>query len=562
MGCITDGGELFWNKQLQSAGMEITCDARGNARVVSLSKSDSGVPMADVANRMFGDGVLNVTDIINPPHSFEVLDGFLTHCDIHASCIGIKARDYAYHGWKLVTRDGLDNAGVDSDDLVKAQNEVKDFLSSCSDDGESIDELVYSTSVDYEAFGLCAIEVVRNLRGFVSKLRHVPIKNLVVLKAYSSGEKSQHFALCNSNGMPYKYFVKYMYNVDLVVKDKTKFDPYRASIDSFPAYSDRKTAVKWATGRLYSQTQRGVPVRNPRQSATEIVLLARPPKTDSAIFGTPSAVAAHTAMTASLHTQHYNMQFFKNSGVPRVAIVVTGALGSGSTDEDGDEDDMVAYENAIREFFVDHVQNSSRSVLYMSLPEGVEVKFEKLSPESVDASFIQYTTQLDDRVRIAHEMPGEALGWGTTNNLGGNSTKSQMMRYRDHIVTPGQRVFSNFITRIIWSGMLIPYFRFELKLMPVDDELQRKEFTLKEYVDGAITNKEYRDETGRQALTDGEGDIGDSLLVRSAQITVIPREGNATTTLPGQELPNVKVVRGGARQIGGDRETEEEDDTE
>jgi hypothetical protein len=206
-----------------------------------------------------------------------------------------------------------------------------------------------------------------------------------------------------------------------------------------------------------------------------------------------------------------------------------GEIGSGSDLND----ETAELQAAIEEYFINSLQAADRSVLFLSMLGDAKVRFEKLSETSVDAAFSGYESRLRDKIRMAHRIPPAALGIIETANLGSGSSTSQLERYRDHIVAPGQRMLAAMVnTVILRAGLLIPYFVFRFKPMEVQSATERSAFLLKEYETGGVTLNEYRKTTGRQKF---EGAVGNSVFIRNAQISIVGDDG-IETTMPGQHV--------------------------
>lgn len=471
-------------------------------------------------------------NVITPPYTMDLLSELLYKNVTHNACVETKAGDYSYHGWELMQKPEL--KGVSKAELDEAREEVNTFLNSCVDGLLPIEDLIRDLALDYEALGVCAFEVIRNSKGIVVRLNHIPASTLRVLKVAVTGKTdTQHFVQCRFNKK--RYFMPFGGTVSM--KDKT-FDPLSASYKDFPKLKARGNAI--VLNKPYmSRDEESENVKDPRYAATELFWMCRPPRNKSTVYGTPAGVAAYSDILGELRAGYYNLSYFNSKGVPQFAVILENpnpvyAQGAAPR-ESGEVDPTAAAAAAVEEFFAKNLKTSDRNVLVMEGVGGTKIRFEKLSPDSIDDVMLKYADACRESTRLSHRVPPAALGIIEAANLGSGRESSQMLRYRNHIVTPGQRIFAAMVNTIIKVGLLIPYFEFVFHLMPVDDEQDRRAFKLKEYELGAITPNEYRSETKRQVLSDPSGNdgIGNSLIIRNAQISIASPDGTITTTKPG-----------------------------
>ena len=566
---VCDGfGNFVTRKQLDEAGLDVVLSGFGDAdKVANVRKSivskanHSGVPKSSSKEiqrsnfQLFGSA-----DVLNSPYDFDVLGRLYTSCEVHSSCVNIKSGDYAYHGWELVPRPELAEMNIPEEDLEAAHEEVTSFLRSCSDNVLPIEDLIRAIAIDWEGLGTCGFEIVRDKRGFISYLNHIPFSTMGVLDTYLRKEEKKPSAFIQKRYDEEVFFVPFGHNIKY---SKENFDPCSAKLADFPPFKKRQGAISWNTNELVKSRPRDAKCNDLRDVATEFYIFGRPPKMESTVFGTPSAIAAYSAMLADMRAEQYNLNFFTSGGVPYFAIIFKNMTpqSAGEGDTEGDYSSEAALEAYLQEFFAKHLTGQARGTLVLQMFGDAEVEFQRLSPESLEASFLEYREKAADRIRMAHEVPPAALGMERSNNLGTNSTRSQLTRYRDHVVSPGQRAFEAIVNQIIRCGLLIPYFDFRFKTMPVEDEVERQKFVLDEYEKGAITPNEYRVETGRPPFTSPKAgdDLADTLIIRNAQIAVVHRSGDVETTLPGQEL---HPVAGPKRITTGSASSNEEKDDE
>ena len=540
---ISGNGTLVSDKDLNSIGYDILAGRGQNpmAQLVPMQKA-AGSPdlMVERELKEDSDTLTNFDKSVDPPYDFDILSTLYETNTTHAAAIDAKSKDYAHHGWKLVDHPKLkgllEEGAVNESEVSDAREEAEKFLATCCQGVFPIDDLVNDVGIDFEKLGTGGFEVLRDSRGFARSLNHIPFHTMRATIGNASGNPGvQHYMQKRFNTE--RYFVPFGYNVLY----PSKLDPVRSKITDFPlTANDRQIAISLRRKNLLSCTNYGETAKSIKDAATEFFCVLRPPKSSATVYGTPAAISAQRAMLGEMRSEQYNLQFFASHGVPQYAVFIknggqTTTASYGDADEDVDEESEVM--QAIREFFEKHLQTSQRGVLVMELEGECEVEFQKLSPESIEASFLDYDKQCRDRIRMAHNLPPAVLGIHSAANLGDGRTAAQFSRYRTHTVNPGQRRFATVANQLLRQGLFIPFFEFKFLPMPIDDEIARREFKLEEYTGGSITPDEYRIETGRPKFSSEDADvsIGSSLIIRNAQVAVLNPDGTVTPTMPGQD---------------------------
>lgn len=551
VGVMAGDGSLIPRSHLERQGFDLFKSAMDDIWHLRASKAAGGngsqLPPSSEIREDVAQGWLTEKQGIPPPYDFDLLYQLTTVNITHATAISTKAGDFAYNGWQLVERPEVRALGISEIEVDRAREEVQDWLVSCVDGSLPIEDLVKDVAWDREAIGSGGFEVRRDVNGFIRALNHIPFHTLRATVHMANGDKNLPWYVHSRFKVQARYFAAFNSTIEFGFKKAVRFDPLRAPIVDFPQLSERKNFLR-RIHPFMSRTKEKDKTSKIDDSATEFYMLARPPKTESTIYGQPAAYSAYACMLGQLKADLYNLEFFNAKGVPQYAIIMKNAssqLGYNQSDDTDSEAEAMA---AIREYFQKHLKAADRSTLIISCRKDSDVTFEKLSPDSIDASFLEYEKRCDERIRVAHETPPAAMGIIQTANLGSGRESAQMARYRDHIVSPGQRVFAAVINELIRSALLIPYFRFEFLPMPVDDEASRREFKLSELKQGSISVNEYRRETGRIPFTTTEQgkDFGDALILPTAQVTIIMPSGEIVTTKPGDEprinpAPNPKV---------------------
>ena len=507
-GFISGSGEFITTEALRKSNMQIVLGDNNAVQFKALS--GDGITMQTSKEVRDDDNAFDSSrdGTVNPAYSFETLETLYASNVVHSAAIETKADDIAYNGWELKSRP--EAADVNQNELDAAYEYVHNFLTSCVN-GAPIDDLLHDSEIDRSVFGCRAIEVLRNSKGFVAGLNHIPFRNMRILRQKVQSETGL-LAMQKRFENKAMYFVPFGANITY----NASFDPLMAPLDEFPMFAQRENILKLAESfrKVGSRTETTSEFND---AATEVIIDVRPPLYASVYYGTPAATAAFDSMIAQMHIDTFNRDFFKNKGVPQYAVIfenVDTAFGAPMADAD-EFDDTGAIANSdplkastltselietVTSYFRTNISAGNRSVLVLTLSDGAKVRFEKLSSDLLDASFAEYEKRCTDKVRMAHKIPPGLIGLVDTPVVGDGSYIAQMQRYRDHIITPGQRKAAALVNKIIKCGLLIPYFEFELSSPETNDLSAEREFVLKEFINGIITLDMYLEATGRDTL--------------------------------------------------------------
>ncbi len=118
-------------------------------------------------------------NIVEPRHKWKDLLYFLDVNTWHRRCVYLKAAITGALGWQLIT----DNENKDIDEDHRA---IQALLHTPNARGQTFSLLLYHLLIDYYALGNGWLEVVRNNRGQVSEIYHIPARTMRC-KADSTG---------------------------------------------------------------------------------------------------------------------------------------------------------------------------------------------------------------------------------------------------------------------------------------------------------------------------------------------------------------------------------------
>ena len=383
-------------------------------------------------------------DVIEPPYSLSKLMEWLHLSVVHASCISTKVQDSVGVGWKLTEVPGKESKEEEYtriDDFFSKVNENEDIISVCK-----------KVMLDYESCGNGYFEVVRNsnAEGGIKAIYHV-------------------------NGTTVR-----------LCKDK---DRWVQQVGQKKVYFKR-----WGDERiLNNKTGNFVQsLSNPNNFANEIIQIKQYTH-KSAYYGLPDWLPVLYQMYGEMKEKEYNLDFFTNFGVPAYAVVVEGA----------DLDEEVKEE--IQKYFETELKENPHRTIFISLPGGTTVKFEKLSVETKEASFMIYRRNNRDDLLTAHHVPPYRASIVEKGQLGGTVAEDVDRIYLDSVINPRQRDFCWVLNElIIWEGFGIDSLEFQFEDIDIRDKKADAEIDEKYFKMAARTPNEILVAQGKEPYEGGD----------------------------------------------------------
>jgi len=385
-------------------------------------------------------------EALPPPYDLSKLMAWLESNVTHNSCIRQKVQDSVGIGWHL--EDVLDVESPDKEKKTLAEffnkvNESEDIINVCK-----------KVFLDYEACGNSYIEVVR-------------------------GTASD----------PNSRAIKALYHVNATfVRWVNTYDKYLQQIGAkkvyFKLFGDERVMNK-NTGKFES-------VSTPEDIANELIQIKQyTPR--SYWYGLPEWLPALLAMYGSMKEQEYNLDFFTNYGVPAYAVVLSGITVKPEV------------EDSIKKYFETEVKANPHKTMVFGLPQGGEVRFEKLSVETKEASFRIYRRDNRDDILTAHHVPPYRVGIVQQGQLGGTIAGDVDRIYLDSVINPRQRDFEWLINQLIVKEAFgIMGWAFRFNDIDIDDRTKMSDIDSKYLSIGVLTPNEIRKRIGLATYTGGD----------------------------------------------------------
>lgn len=158
----------------------------------------------------------------------------------------------------------------------------------------------------------------------------------------------------------------------------------------------------------------------------------------SGYYGLPQYLGALPAITINRVIGDYNLNFFSNSAIPDLALIVEG----GELDEKSEEE--------IKTFLSDNIKGiaNAHKTLYIPVTDpNVKIRIEKLNNVR-DASFRGLRNDNRDEIISAHGVPPRLVGVVVSGQLGGSGeVLGQLQTFLQTDIRPKQRKLENFLNK-------------------------------------------------------------------------------------------------------------------
>ncbi len=378
-----------------------------------------------------------------PPVSLEGLEDLSHNEPMHYACIEAKAHAVGGQGYRIRPASEL----VLSEPTVaqfRPREEAPDelqrdavlaFLESSLPDF-SFSETLIETHRDVEALGQGFIEVVRALdEGALPKA-------LYPCKAISMRILADNTGYVQSRGGQYRVYSKYKakgpryFKVEQGGKyswqdsDREEQSGFRLHIGGWTERGSKEFVPGESLDVL---GMRSVGVTSPDTLyATNQMMMFRKGSTRDTLYGTSDIVAAQADALGAQYAALFNLDYFQNNAVPRMAVVVQG----GEMSEEVEE----KLESWLAEQSAASVANSV--VVLQVQDANTEVRFEKLGTVSLgDTDVDKYRQGTDEHIRFVHRVPLSVIA-------GGDQGAADFI-FNSQVVRPAQRMYETRINYML-----------------------------------------------------------------------------------------------------------------
>jgi len=379
--------------------------------------------------------------IIEPPFDLAKLMAWTEISVPHCACIHTKVQDSVGIGWHLEQEDDNSNP--------IAKEELEEFFNNVNED-EDIITVAKKVGLDFEGCGNGYIEIVRDAKGKVSALYHIPAISVRVHKT-----KKLYVQRVGAKTVWFK-----------------KFGDERLIDNTTGLVAGDKIA--------------------PEVLANEVVHLKQY-TWRSAHYGLPDWLPALASMLGEMKEKDYNLNFFSSYGIPAYAVLLKGM------------DMTEELEETVKKYFETEIKGNPHRTMVFSVPSGGEIVFEPLSVQQKEASFRVYKRDNRDDVLTAHRVPPYRAGIVIQGQLSGGVATETDRIYQTSIIEPKQRSFEWIINvLLIGKGLELKGWLFRFDDIQIDNRIQQAQIDQIYLTTGVINPNEVRVRNGEEPYDGGD----------------------------------------------------------
>ena len=372
----------------------------------------------------------NYRDVVEPPAPPQLLTNLLDINTWHKACCEAIASDASGAGYTLIPKANVEEP------IMEQKERIEEFFNSLR---PNINKLLYEREYDAEGIGYGLIEVVREPGDY-----DAPICDLKHYPGYTFRRCADGVRVQQRVGSHLRYFVIMGSNYD----EKGHYD------------------VHYLTGEKHYE---GLPEH---LRANEVLWKNRPNPVTK-LYGKAPATPAIGAIYADHNRARYNIEFFKNYGIPAMYVTITGDFDPGILDpEDPDYDVRNTLQYRITEQLRQVIKNPHSAMVLQIPSEGedgnVKVDIQPLSTDTKEASFRLFRKDNRDEVVASHHMDPNRIGITDAGKLGSSNSVLTDTAYRTTTIAPLVRDNEADINYILANGLGVT--DWEFKIITTDDE--------------------------------------------------------------------------------------------
>jgi PBSX family phage portal protein len=379
--------------------------------------------------------------LVPPPFRFTEFLNYYYENTWNNACINIKA-NLVCGKFKLVP---------DEEDKKEdaEYNKLMDFLETPNESGdEDFLDICNKLWVDQEDLGNSYLEVVRDGGGMLKEIYHAPAHTLAKAK--------------DKRGFFHKRLKQIWSGVSNKKDDKNMiyFRRWNDKLDRERQYNEVIQIKNYFPGSSY--------------------------------YGLPDYVPALGAMSLDKNAIIFNNAFFVNGGMLGQLLTVKNAT---LTPEQKHE---------LRRFVQYNftgVDNAHRMAILDALPNGAEVKVEKVMESIKDMSFERLRKFDRDEIIAAHRVPPKMLNISEPGRLGESKDGyNQMKMFKLFEIDPSQRKLENVLNRLFKIELGITGWRIKFDELDIRDPKDMNEELYGDIDHGIITVDEAREQRGLEPI--------------------------------------------------------------
>ena len=225
-------------------------------------------------------------------------------------------------------------------------------------------------------------------------------------------------------------------------------------------------------------------------------------------YGTPDIIPAVPNVTGDQAAREFNIDFFENNAVPRVAVIVEG----GQLTEDSRDDIrriMHGMKDENHRTMILEVEKLLEEEHGFDEDSDMEIRVEPLTVGlQEDASFLEFHDHNEHEILKAHEVPPVEAGQIKSGSFS-TDADAQRRGYLDTVIQPKQEAFAKLLHETVHSALGVNDWIVSFKSRGVDNRMRDAEVALKrvQASQGAITLNEIRKMLDMEPLDRAAGDM-------------------------------------------------------
>ena len=359
------------------------------------AKVDPTTGSKQTVDEMFKVGKQFLTPKYDPYDLVALLDLYT----YHASCVEAVAIDSTGVDFTLKPVEGIKTVDTERDRFLEV------LYNSTPSINTHLQRMIY----DRRAIGYGAMEVIRKdkSKSDIIRLKHIPGQTL---RRHTDQKRVLHITPSGDR----VWFVIYGKNYN----DKGELCDVNADTGDFAPYnslSEEKRANELLWTMEYAPA--------------------------TSYYGRPPIISCLQSISAGISATKYNTSFFKNYGMPKFAITITGDFADYDVDpKDPDYDVTQTLKYKISQQIKEVIKNPHSAICITIPSEGeegnVDLKITPLSVQQEDGSFRMLRKDTRDEVIHAHRVDPSRLGIYDAGNLNGSNSESTMASYKYGTIAP------------------------------------------------------------------------------------------------------------------------------
>ena len=472
----------FKTTKIQATSSEVSLMDDPTAEKSDEVPATAGSPLQKSSTQVPIDPIQYSTNLnlVAPPYNLEYLTLLNEVNTTRQACISAIATATVGRGFTIEPEEGI-VVTADSPHYKIAQN-IRRILNKWAsrDDGKTLDELLLEVKTDEESTGGGYIEVSRTSGGKIDGLYYIPGYTMRAKR-----DKSGYTQLRPGYADTYS-----SQQTTVLLGDSSKYT------QDFYKYGDK---FDQQTGKL--RPNRSIDINE--------VIPFKIFSSRSTFYGLPRDISCLNTYAGDELARNHNLKYLANGAIPEVALVFSidpAALdkiyGDAATVEVEIDDNT---KNQIEDYFRRNLSAPYYQPGLFFLPGGVQMRIERLSQQSKDASWVNYRKANKEEIRMAFHTPPVVLAEDSSAYA---TAQVQLKVWNDFVIQPEQQRYAARLMNCLWDDLPIEelqrgvevdgqgvdpnHYRLKFMSITTQDKVQQAQSDSIYLQNGTVTNDEVR----------------------------------------------------------------------